>query len=464
MSGKRKEDNYLSMIEDLKKDELRQAVCLMAASSTKAEKALLDYLAQVGVKNPEYDKARERRRKAAESKIRMIWADAVIVLEAMEEGDYEELTERGFTDYYFEDANIDNQSEEIRSLIEKEPLSESFRLEMMEQILTDSADYEYTGEEELDLAWMLCESRESKCRYLDILREVYPYKHERTRKILQEIGSEGEYLKYLEESADIPENAVELYQNYLSRGEAGKAVEVLWKSLERNPNSQLLLDTLFSRAEEDGDPIVFERLAAILAGHMRSDCLQIAEKIAEKLEGESGQEKLDELLPAAFFQTFSDQDMRKWISCCQKKMRPEAYAKQEKALLSYFEKRNPREYCLFSIWEGRPEEALRILSEDESIRKENSYNRYLDEDHVISSRLLDLYPEEIERHYWEEVNYYRYTKEYYARCAKILCELQEIARKNGTMDTWKARFDTLVSESRRRRYLLAEFRAQKLLK
>lgn len=466
MARKNTKDKYLSMIEDLKEEQLRQAVCLMAGSSREAEKALLDFLEQIGTKGPEYEEALQRRMKAAEFQIQRTWEDAVIVLEAMEEGDYEELTERGFTDYYFEDANIDEQVQEIRSLIQTEPLSQEFRLEMMEQIITDTAGSEFAGDEELDLAWMLCDSAEAKRKYLEVLREKCPYKHERARRILQEIGSEDDYLAYLEERADIPENAMELYRKYLEEGEAEKAKRVLWMSLEKHPHDQLLLNAIFSGAVQEGDGNAVERLAGILTENMRSDCLEMVEKIAGRLEGESGWEKLDTLLPAAFLCTSSDHNMGKWIGLCQKKMTPGAYAGREKELLSHFKKRDPQGFCLFSIREGRPEEALQALLEeaDQSIRSANYYRRYLDEGHVISSRLLDLYPEEIEKHYWREVDSYRFDKDHYARCAEILCELRDLAGSKGTLPAWQSRLDSIVSEGKRRRYLLAELRTKGLIK
>ena len=130
-------NKYIEMTKGLNDKQLREVIGIMASASADANGALLDYLEKQGLVTPEQEKAQQIRTRKAEAAFRDIWLDASIVLEAMDDGDWEELTARGFTDYYFEDANIDSQVSRLEEIANKEPLSAEFRVttEMREPLI-----------------------------------------------------------------------------------------------------------------------------------------------------------------------------------------------------------------------------------------------------------------------------------------------------------------------------------------
>lgn len=232
-------NDYKEMIKGLTEKQLRKLVVDMAEASDKSRNVLLDFLTGKKVKNNELDKAVERRMREAEGRFEDIWDDACIVLDAMEDGDWEELTERGFKDYYFEDANIDDQIEELKSILEKEKLSEGFRRKMMEQMVEVISGSDYCGDEELDLVEMLCYTDEDMLEFVDLLQEYGAYNsNKRIARILKEVGTEEDYLDYLEDEIRHPENAIALYKDKLAKNKQDEAETVLWKGFELSPHSR----------------------------------------------------------------------------------------------------------------------------------------------------------------------------------------------------------------------------------
>jgi len=87
----------------------------------------------------------------------------------------------------------------------------------------------------------------------------------------------------------------------------------------------------------------------------------------------------------------------------------------------------------------------------------------LDYHHIISKKLQKKYPAEIYDLYWREANCYGKEKDCYCQCASLLRELKSFAKRIGKEQNWSSRFEEFVEQHKRRRYLMQELKAAKLM-
>ena len=459
-----KNADYAQMIQELKESALRDLVRQMAESSSEAERVLLNYLKAHAISNRETEKAASARMKKAEASFRAIWDDACIVLDAMDEGDWEELSERGFTGYYFEDANIEKQLNSMSDILKKEQLSETFRREMMEEMLETFDGSDYCGDDEFSVAEQLCYTDADRLYFAVLLKER-DTEHARIARILKAAGTETQYVSYLEEAQHKPQNALELYRRALAQGDRKDAHSYLWNCLSVSPYSREILDVLLDDAEtgsvEDGCAII-ERIMSIQDDRIVSHYLEEYGRMYRFLLKNQIAEMRYALVLKAYCAAGSG-SADEWFRICTSDLPEELFQENAGWILEHLKRQSPQTYYCYRIDHGETEEALEALKADRSYEWTNRYTQPLDSQHVISRKLQNRYPQEIYELYWREADCYGKDKDRYAQCAALLRELKSYANRIGNEKNWSNRFGEFVEQHKRRRYLMQELKKAKLL-
>lgn len=466
MSAKVKElhQDIETMVASLSLNELREAAVLMAASSNEAKHQLLDFLAAHGKNSEELTKAQRERMEQAEDKFEDIWEDAVVVLHAMEEGDWEELTERGFKDYYFEDANIDEQLANLKEIVRKEKLSEEFRRRMMEEMVDEIVSSEYCGDEELDLVESLCYTNEDLAYLAEILQEEdsYSVKNHLSR-IMKKLSTEEDYMAFLQEESDDPESALELYRMLNAKGRREEAEDILWQCFEGRPSDLALINELLNIAVEKNRLELFDRLFSVLYKKFYGCDKELFERMYTFARKFQDNDRTDRLLLWAYVGYLGNNETAVWFDRCRSEMTPAFFDEHRYGILDKLKTRCPDRYLTWLIAEGRKEEALEALMADKTYASQDRYVNRLDQNHQVSSKLLADYPEEIQKRYWMEAAACGLNKDRYADCARVLALLKSIAQNRGTLKEWEERYKAFVDEHKRRRYLMDALRRDGLL-
>lgn len=457
-------NKYIEMTKGLNDKQLREVIGIMASASADANGALLDYLKKQGLVTPEQEKAQQIRTRKAEAAFRDIWLDASIVLEAMDDGDWEELTARGFTDYYFEDANIDSQVSRLEEIANKEPLSAEFRREMMELILDDISSSDYGDEGAVDLAESLCRTNEEILRFAELLEQYDSWgSSERIKRIYRRLKKDDELIEYMEDEIRHPQNAIDLYNTYMERGEKERAINYLWEGLRLSPHSSQIITMLLDISESDRDFELIRKLTPVGTKWMRYGSDNIAERIVNQLKKHSETDLLNAYIPEVFMASYGSSDASYWFERCMKDMDPESFKERESDLLEHLKKVSPADYYCYRIEQGFPEEALEALRNDGPKNRNIKHYYPLDRGLRISSMLVDTYPDEIEELYWKKAEFYGNNREFYSSCAGLMLALKEIAKSKDRISIWEQKFEDFVSRRKRRKYLIAAFKDAGLL-
>ena len=455
-----------TMLSGLSIEQLKMLVCRMAEVSDQAEIAMLQCLSEYRIQAAEcrLEKVKDKERKNAEKRFREVWDDAVIVLNAIDEGDWEELSDRGFCDYYFEDANIDEQVAELEDLIETGDLSQEFRRGMMEEMLDVFISCDCGSPDDLDIVEKLCRSKEDLRYFAELLREKdTSWTNDRIARIFREAFSTEEYMEYLQEELRFADNALALAGLYSKKRKKALAVDALWKGLQYNPANLKLIQAVLKHTDQDHFPDSLIKILDGLEQHSGHVYSEVYDELWKQLEKQQpGPELKNRLLKAALYASSSAGNAAHWFRLCLDEMTEPEFSKSKAAILKHVKKCCPVEYYCYQADQGNGQEVLQMLQQDRSLERSREFQFYIDRDHRISKKLTKQYPKEVAELYWKEAEAYGSEREAYAACARVLKELRSLYAGIGLTEEWETRFLTFVEQRKRRKYLLSEIRNQKL--
>jgi len=236
----------------------------------------------------------------------------------------------------------------MKKILEKEKLSEPFRREMMEEMVETFGHNEYCGDEEFSLAEKLCYTDEDRLAFANLLKEN-DTEHARIASILKSVGTEEQYVSYLEEAQHRPQNAIELYHRALSQDDRDKALSYLWNCLSASPYSKEVLNVLLDAAESGSIPegcTVIERILPILDDRVRPYHLEACNRMYQYLLKNQITDLRFRLILETYRATGSNA-VDDWFQICISDLPTDIYRKNADWILEHLKRCSPQTYYCY---------------------------------------------------------------------------------------------------------------------
>ena len=432
-----KRENLTSLLKKADKEELISLIERMADADSASEHVLLEYCK--GKASPKDKKLLHDRQ------LEMKW-DSIreIVDTANEYGGCSDDDEDDVYDALYE----------MQELVKKDSTSWDVRKDILDEIL-EQAGYGNSGFDDIlyETAMKFCQEKEEKHYLAEYLTQHGGYYwSDRGADILQEIGTEEEYLSFRMQHLESERDYMDLAEYYDKKEEHTKAVEIMETALVKCDVGEWTYSYLFREYEMKGDHEAIWNLYRTAEKKDRKYHFGVLTEMMYEYSKQRGEYENQRQMLTDMVSYCSEREVGKWYDLCEKEMKEADFRKLEEELQKTVKKRNITAYLDICMRKGRMKEVLDYILQ---ARGFGSWSN-ADSGHKYSKQLEKTYPREILEYYWKETEYYTCggKRETYARAAGLLSDIQKLMAQNGWKAEWEKCYADYLERHKRKRLLM----------